>query len=51
MAAKNHKLNTFSMSINETDYDESKWFNEVSNKFDTNHITINLDSQNLKMKV
>lgn len=48
MAAKNHKLNTFSMSINESDYDESKWFNAVSNKFDTNHITINLDSQNLK---
>ncbi len=48
IASKNNNLNTFSMSINQSTYDESKWFNLVSNKFDTNHETINLDSQNLK---
>ena len=48
IASKNNNLNTFSMSINQSTYDESKWFNLVSNKFDTNHKTINLDSQNLK---
>ena len=48
IASKNNNLNTFSMSVNQSSYDESKWFNLVSNKFDTNHKTINLDSQNLK---
>tara|TARA_B100000965_G_scaffold282202_1_gene240041 strand:+ start:26071 stop:27873 length:1803 start_codon:yes stop_codon:yes gene_type:complete len=47
MASENNKLNTYSMSIYESSYDESKWFNFVSTKFKTNNTTINLDSENI----
>ena len=48
LAASNYNLNTFSMSVVDSRYDESKWFNLVSKKFNTNHKTINLDSKNLE---
>ena len=34
------------MSIEDEAYDESKWFNEVSQKFKTNNKTVRLNSKN-----
>ena len=48
IASKDRRLNTYSMSIEDEAYDESKWFNEVSQKFKTNNKTVRLNSKNIQ---
>jgi asparagine synthase (glutamine-hydrolysing) len=48
IASKDRHLNTYSMSIEDEAYDESKWFNEVSQKFKTNNKIIRLNSKNIQ---
>jgi asparagine synthase (glutamine-hydrolysing) len=39
----NQKVNTFSVSFAEEEFDESKYARQVANKFDTNHTEIHLE--------
>ena len=47
IVSKDYNINSFSMSINESTYDESRWFNSVSETYNTKNTTVNLDSNNL----
>ena len=47
IVSKDYNIHSFSMSINESTYDESRWFNSVSETYNTKNTTVNLDSNNL----
>jgi asparagine synthase (glutamine-hydrolysing) len=39
-----HKINSFSVSVPNSKYDESLWANQVASKYSTNHTSINVSS-------
>ena len=41
----NQKINTFSVNVSNKKYDESKWSNLVAQKYETNHVSIDLSSE------
>tara|TARA_Y100001970_G_scaffold293230_1_gene438667 strand:+ start:3252 stop:5045 length:1794 start_codon:yes stop_codon:yes gene_type:complete len=47
IASEKSSLNTFSMSVGDSIYDESKWFNAVANKYKSKHKTIIVDSDSI----
>ena len=47
LASKGDDIYSFSMSVNEENYDESRWFNYVSELYNTKNTTVNLNSNNL----
>jgi asparagine synthase (glutamine-hydrolysing) len=47
MVSKDYDINSFSMSVNESTYDESRWINSVSETYNTSNTTVNLDSKKL----
>jgi asparagine synthase (glutamine-hydrolysing) len=44
MHDNDHKINSFSVSVPNSKYDESKWASQVSKKYSTNHTNINVTS-------
>jgi len=47
MVSKDYDIHSFSMSVNESTYDESRWINSVSETYNTSNTTVNLDSNKL----
>ena len=48
MYDRGSQINTFSVGIDNSKYDESYWFNQVAEKYNTNHLTKTVSVENIK---